>query len=140
MPQLVRGGKWVFGWVIVGQQGELAISLEAWDEYGFQAGEEAVFLPGSRSSGGFGLSTPRLLAQMSEPMQPRILARGRIGEGGLVVVPPVVGVRSGDRLLAVRGSGRALGFVAKGPIFGEALKHPEVNVPVTVEGSARVPT
>jgi len=25
MPQLVKGRKWVFGWVVVGQQGEVRI-------------------------------------------------------------------------------------------------------------------
>jgi hypothetical protein len=43
-----------------------------------------------------------------------------------VTVPATVGVQPGDRLLAVRGSGRALGFVAQGPIYEEALKHPEL--------------
>jgi hypothetical protein len=28
--------------------------------------------------------------------------------------------------LAVRGSGQALGFVAQGPIYEEALRHPEL--------------
>ena len=128
MPQLVKGGKWVFGWVIVGGQGELTIPPEARDEYGFQPGGEAAFLPGSRSSGGFGLSTPRLLAQMAGPLRVRILARGRMGEHGQIVVPPALGMRLGARLLAVRGSGRALGFVARGPIYDEALLHPELEV------------
>jgi hypothetical protein len=128
MPQLVKGGKWVFGWVIVGRQGEVAIPPAAWDEYGFQPGEKAVFLPGSRSSGGFGLSTPRLLAQMAGPLQPRILAQGHIGEHGQIVLPPAVGMQPGNRLLAVRGSGRALGFVARGPIYDEALRHPELEI------------
>lgn len=39
------------------------------------------------------------------------------------MLPTALGVRPGDRLLVVRGSGRALGFVARGPIFGEALLH-----------------
>jgi hypothetical protein len=85
MPQLVKGGKWVFGWVIVGPRGELTIPPEAWDEYQFQVGDEVTFIPGSRRSGGFSLSHPRLLA--------------------------------------VRGSGRALGFVAHGPIYEEALRN-----------------
>ena len=93
MPQLVKGGKWVFGWVIVGLQGELTIPPEAWDEYGLQPGEEAVFLPGSRSSGGFGLSTPRLLARAAGPLHTRTLAGGHIGEDGQLVVPPAVGMR-----------------------------------------------
>jgi hypothetical protein len=128
MPQLVRGGKWVFGWVIVGRQGELTIPPEARDEYEFQPGEEVAFLPGSRSSGGFGLSTPRLLGQMAGPLQTRILAQGQIGEDGQIVVPPAVGMRPGNRLLAVRGSSRALGFVARGPICDEALKHPGLKI------------
>lgn len=43
------------------------------------------------------------------------------------VVAPSVGVRPGDRLLAVRGSGWALGFLTQGPIFDEALQHPELE-------------
>jgi hypothetical protein len=128
MPQLVNGGKWVFGWVVVGRQGELTIPPEARGEYGLQPGEEAVFVHGSRSSGGFGLSTARLLAQMAGPVRLHVLARGHIGEDGQLVLPPTVGTRTGDRLLAVRGSGRALGFVARGPIYDEARKHPELEV------------
>jgi hypothetical protein len=114
---------------MLGGQGELTIPPEARDEYGFQPGEEAVFVPGSRASGGFGLSTPRLLAQMAGSLRAPILARVHIGGDGLVVVPPVVGIRPGARLLAVRGSGRALGFVARGPIYDEALQHPELEMP-----------
>jgi len=128
MPQLVKGGKWVFGWVIVGLQGELAIPPAAWVEYGFQAGEEAIFLSGSRTSGGFGLSTSRLLAQAAGLLQTRALARGSIGQRGQIVIPATVGIWPGDRLLVVRGSGRALGFLARGPIYDEALKHPELEI------------
>jgi hypothetical protein len=128
MPQLAKGGKWVFGWVLVGPQGELTIPPEACDEYGFQTGEEVIFLPGSRPSGGFGLSTPRLLAQMAAPLQTRVLCRGQIGESGQLVLPSTVDQQPGTRLLAVRGSGRALGFVVRGPIYDEALKYPWLEV------------
>ena len=131
MPQLVRGGKWVFGWVIVGSQGELAIPPAAWVEYGFEAGEQATLLPGSRTSGGFGLTTCRLLAGVAAPLQVRALAQCPVGEDGQIVVPAAVGVRPGDRLLAVRGSGRALGFVARGPIYDEAQQHSELETFVT---------
>jgi len=127
MPQLAKGGKWVFGWAIVGQQGELPIPPQAWDEYRFQAGEEVIFLAGSRTSGGFGLSTPRLLAQAVAPLQTRALARGSIGHDGQLVIPAASGMRPGDRLLVVRGSGRALGFLARGPIYDQALQHPELE-------------
>jgi hypothetical protein len=45
-----------------------------------------------------------------------------------VVLPPEVEAQAGDRLLAVRGSGYALGFLAQGPIYEEALQHPELEV------------
>jgi hypothetical protein len=128
MPQLVKGGKWVFGWVLVGPQGAVRIPPEAWDEYAFQTEDEVIFVPGSRRSGGFGLSTPRLLEQMGRPLLARVLARGRIAENRQVTVPTAIGVRPGDRLLVVRGSGKALGFVAEGPIYDEALKHPSLEV------------
>ena len=123
MPQLVRGGKWVFGWVIVEPRGERVIPPQAWDEYGFQVGNRVTFLPGSRKSGGFGLCHARLLARMPVPLQARVLARARVNERAQVVVPPAMGVQPGDRLLAVRGSGHALGFVSRGPIYGEAMQH-----------------
>jgi hypothetical protein len=130
MPQLARGGKWVFGWVIVGPEREIVIPPEAWDEYGFQAGDEAIFTPGSRKSGGFGVSTLALMAEASRKMGGaglHELGRSRFG-GGRVVVPPEVGVKPGDRVLTVRGSRYGLGFIAQGLIYEEALKHPALEV------------
>jgi len=45
-----------------------------------------------------------------------------------VTVPPKMGVEPGDRLLTVRGNCYGLGFVAQGPIYEEAAKHPELEV------------
>ena len=131
MPRLVKGGKWAYGWVAVGPEGQMTIPPEAWDEFGFQAGDEAIFTPGSRRSGGFTISTPELMAEVSERLEGAtmyVLARGRFAEGGRVTVPPEVGAKPGDRLLAVRGSRYGLGFVAQGPIYEEALKHSELEV------------
>jgi len=131
MPRLVKGGKWVYGWVVIGSEGEITIPPQAWRAFGFHAGDEAVFTPGSRRSGGFAISTPELMAEVTERLEGatmRVLARGRFAEGGRVTVPPEVGVRPGDRLLAVRGSRYGLGFLAQGPIYEEALKHPELEV------------
>lgn len=131
MPKLVKGAKWTYGWVIVGPASEITIPPDAWREFGFLAGGEALLIPGSRRSGGFALSTPGLMASVSERMEGaaiRELGRGRFYEGGGMIVPPEVGVKPGDRLLTVRGSRYGLGFVAKGPIFEEALNHPEVQM------------
>jgi hypothetical protein len=130
MPRLAKGAKWTFGWVVVGPEREIAIPPEAWDEYGFQPGSEAIFTPGSRKSGGFGIGTSALVAEASERMGGaglREVGRGRFGNGR-VIAPPEVGVKPDDRLLTVRGSCYGLGFIARGPIYEEALKHPELEV------------
>ncbi|MGD9100496.1 MAG: hypothetical protein PVF45_08445 [Anaerolineae bacterium] len=130
MPRLVKGGKWTFGWVVIAPRGRLTIPPEAWCEFGFRAGGEAVFTPGSRRSGGFGVSTPALMGAVSAKLgggAMRELAQGQFGDGQ-VCVPPQVGARPGDRLLTVRGSRYGLGFVARGPIYEEALKHPDLQI------------
>ena len=130
MPRLVKGAKWTFGWAVVGPEREIAIPPEAWDEYGFQPGDEAIFTPGSRKSGGFGISTSALMAEAREKMGGdglHALGWDRFREGR-VVVPPEVNAKPGDRLLTVRGSCYGLGFIARGPIYEEALKHPELEV------------
>jgi hypothetical protein len=125
MPQLAKRGKWVFGWVVVGPQGEITIPPEAYHEYGFRTGDEVIFLRGSRRSGGFGIGRVEKIPALFEK---RILARKRMARQGRVNLPPATGAQPGDRLLAVRGSGLALGLLARGPIYEEALKHPELEV------------
>lgn len=44
MPRLLKGGKWVFGWTVVGPQRELTIPPEAQREYGFRVGSRVLFL------------------------------------------------------------------------------------------------
>ena len=46
-------------------------------------------------------------------------------EGGVAGMPRLV--KGGDLLLTVRGSRCGLGFVARGPIYLEALEHPELE-------------
>jgi hypothetical protein len=128
---LVKGGKWTWGWVVVGQDRTLPIPPDAWREYGFREGEEAIFLPGSRRSGGFSISTPGLVADAHERMGgagPRTLGRSQFSDGQRVTLPPQIAVLRGARLLTVRGSCYGLGFIARGPIYAEALKHPDLQV------------
>jgi hypothetical protein len=129
MPRLTRGAKWTYGWVIVGPEREIKIPPAAWDEYGFRRGGAAIFTPGSRKSGGFGIIGSASMAEAGqEPNRAylRALGRSRFGDRR-VIVPTDVGVAPGDQLLTVRGSRHALGFVARGPIYDEALKHTELE-------------
>jgi hypothetical protein len=125
MPQIAKGGKWVFGWCVVGAASEIQIPPAAYAEYGFQPGETVIVTRGSQRSGGFGLGRQARLAD--SPLQSRFLGQVTIGINRRVALPPETGVKPGDCLLAVRGSGLALGFVQRGPIYEEALKHPEVE-------------
>lgn len=125
MPQLAKRGKWVFGWVVVGKRRTITLPPAAYREYGFQAGDEVIFLRGSYRSGGFGMGHVEKIPPLFEK---RILARGRVARQGRVTLPLETGVQLGDRLLAVRGSGLALSLLTQGPIYELALQHPELEV------------
>ena len=130
MPRLVKGAKWTYGWVIVGAEREITIPPKAWRRFGFQTGEEAIFVPGSRTSGGFAISTLQLTAEGDAKRggaSLRELGRSLFGDGN-VVIPPEIPVMPEMQLLAVLGSCYGLGFVARGPIYEEASRHPELEV------------
>ena len=128
MPQLAKGGKWVFGWCVVGPDCEIQIPSQAYAEYGFLAGETVIIVRGSQRSGGFGIWRQDVLAQAQISLQLRCLGRARIGEEGRVTLSQEAGVQPGERLLAARGSGLALGFLQRGPIYEEAMEHAEVEI------------
>ena len=125
MPQLSKGGKWIFGWVVVGHNREIRIPPEACLEYGFQAQDDVLFTRGSRPSGGFGLGSRQTLA--GKPVLPRVFAQGILSGQGRVILPQAVETQPGERLLIGHGSGLALGFLQRGPIHEEALYHPELE-------------
>ena len=125
MPRLVKGGKWVYGWVIVGPGLTLPIPPAAWRKYGFQAGGEALLLRGSRTSGGFGLANA---ARLPAHLATRVLGRARFDKDSPGTLPAARLSQPGDRLLAVLGSGYALGFLARGPIYQAALEYEEIEV------------
>lgn len=130
MPRLVKGGKWTYGWVVVGVDRRIVIPPEAWRKYGFQAGEAAIFVPGSRTSGGFAISTSRLAAESDAKrggVGLRELGRSVFGDDS-IVIPPKIPVMPGARLLSVLGSCYGLGFVARGPIYEEAMRHTELEI------------
>jgi hypothetical protein len=150
MPQLVKGGKHTFGWSKVGSGGRIAIPPDAFAEYKFIEGDQAFLFSGSKTSGGFGLATSRLLG--GSPILEMILTQPELSgfkmpEGQFVEIHSRIfcwvtiqdqcifvpedtlqhySIKIGDRLLTVRGSGFALGFIVKGPIIEEAKKHSEL--------------
>ena len=129
MIRLVKGAKETFGWVIVGENRELVIPPDAWQRYGFELGEEAIFTRSSKKSGGFGLTNHQLLEQTSlSGGENLILGKGKFAKNREVIIPETIPVNPKDKLLTVFGSGFALGFITKGAIFDEACKHPELPI------------
>lgn len=128
MPRLVKGGKWVYGWSIVGRESRVCIPPDACREYRFQAGERVVFLKGSRTSGGFGVARSGEVMASPVPLVRRSLGTGIVQAGGRVALPRSLDIRPGERLLVVRGSGIALGFIQHGPILEEATAHADLEI------------
>jgi hypothetical protein len=126
MPQLAKGGKWVFGWVVVGKNCKISIPPEAYTEYGFREGETVLIIRGSRRSGGIGLG--RVEKLIKTPLRSRFIGQTTIDDGWRVTLPPEAGILPGERLLVVRGSGLALSFLQCGPIYDEAIRHPEIEI------------
>ncbi|MGD9117749.1 MAG: hypothetical protein PVJ08_03315 [Dehalococcoidia bacterium] len=153
MPQLVKGGKFVYGLSRIGPQGDIVIPPQAMKEYGYAAGDNVIVMSGSRTSGGFGLTQKRLLEKselkaMVEALpglmnfriaeaetienEGRFFCWTIIKDGGCVNLPDSTladyGLKAGDVLAVGRGSYLSIAFIARGPILEEALKHPELEV------------
>jgi bifunctional DNA-binding transcriptional regulator/antitoxin component of YhaV-PrlF toxin-antitoxin module len=147
MPQIVKGGKYVYGWSRVSVKGKIVIPDEAKEEYDLTAGDKAILMPGSKRSGGFSLTTNKLLgnsrlsaildscprlAEFQKPGGKAIEINGKpycwvkLNKDGDITVPletlKLYGVNPGDLLLSVRGSNLGIAFSAKGPIIDEAKK------------------
>jgi hypothetical protein len=151
MPQLVKGGKYAFGWSKVGPDGEIAIPPEAVAEYKLNSAK-VILISGSKTSGGFSVTSLQALqaSQLGTVLERHPgLSSFELPEGTVVVdgsrllcwvgqqcgsikVPAETleryGIQPGDRLLAIRGSHLGIGFAVKGPIVKEANRHPELSV------------
>jgi bifunctional DNA-binding transcriptional regulator/antitoxin component of YhaV-PrlF toxin-antitoxin module len=152
MPQLVKGGKYVFGWSRVSESGRIVIPQDAYAEYGYRDGEAVILMSGSRTSGGFSLireskfrESPVSIrfrgitaARMSEfrdaksmKVGSRYVCRTRIRGRGITLPHETLldfGTAEGSMLLVGRGSGLGPGFIARGPIVEEAKKHDELKI------------
>ncbi|MBN1176496.1 MAG: hypothetical protein JXA51_02315 [Dehalococcoidales bacterium] len=153
MPQLVRGGKYVYGMSRIGSNGKIVIPPEAMREYRYKDGDYVILMSGSRKSGGFGLTQKKILekselntilkqlpalADYKIPETEIIEQGGRlfcwtvIRDGGRITLPIQTladyGLKPGDLLAVGRGSYISIAFIARGPIHDESMRHPELEV------------
>lgn len=127
MPQLEKGGKWIFGWIIVNRDLIFQVPPEAYSEYGFVTAQELAFIKGSRRSGGFGVGRLETI-NSNDYMVKRIISKTSMGTNRQISLPVDMEIASETRLLAVRGSNYALSFLLQGPIVELAQMHPEIEV------------
>jgi hypothetical protein len=153
VPQLVKGGKYVFGWSPISEDGGIVIPPEAEQEYRLSPGKNAILISGSKTSGGFVITTKSLLEQSalrdnlienpgldSTPIEEgktfefkkRQVCRVKIRKSSMIVLGrqqlEEYGIKPGDYLLSVRGSHVGVAMIVKGPLVEYAKKHPEIKI------------
>ena len=153
MPQLVKGGKYVFGWSQIGKDGRIKIPDEAFKEYELDRDDKVIIMSGSKTSGGFGLASKRLLenTQIGNSLnkypnlihfdipegeviwiEKKLFCWVKMEKMGIVTFSKKLlqsfNLNYNQLLLVGRGSGLAVGFISKGLIYVEAKKHPELKI------------
>jgi hypothetical protein len=149
MPQITKGGKYVFAVSIIGLDGTVVVPPEAMREYHFQDGDKVLLMNGSRTTGGFVVTKVdyieksalySLFKNLPLPMpEGEIVKNGgrsfyrtimRPG-GNIVLTPgalPAFGVKPGERLMVFRGSHLGVGFGCRGPVWEKVMTHRELAV------------
>lgn len=156
MPQLVKGGKYVFGISLIGEQFEIQIPLEAHYEYGLYDSKFVILIAGSNTSGGFSINpiptirVSKLSNVLKEleynledkkfgvPEKSIVNFKNRIiswielnGKATFHLnqsLAAKLGIGIAEKLVVVRGSNLGPGFIARGPIYDEAMIHSELNI------------
>lgn len=59
MPQLNKGGKYVFGWSVIGAEGTIHFPTMALSEYNLTSDPEIIIFTGSEVTGGFCVTNQR---------------------------------------------------------------------------------
>jgi len=151
MPQIAPRGKFIFGWSIIGDKGQIFIPEQARAEYGLQPDQKVILMALSRTSGAFSVGSwarfehSKLafildsLPQVANGLIPEgdtlpykgcRYGWGRLHPDGYLHLAPQVlaglDLRPGDLLLSIRGSAIACDFAVKGPLVEAARGHPEI--------------
>jgi bifunctional DNA-binding transcriptional regulator/antitoxin component of YhaV-PrlF toxin-antitoxin module len=153
MPHVI-GGKQVYGLSRVGMKGKIIIPKEALDDYGLKPNMVAILISGTRLSGGFELTTPKIIDK-SPPMKkifadnPR-LSKLQIKEGttiesggksycwvkvnrdNSITIPPSTlskfQLKPGDLIPSVGGNYLQLHFPSKGPTVQKSRTSSQLGI------------
>lgn len=144
MPQMTKGGKYIFGWSKIGQNGELTFPKMAVKEYNLQEETYIYIISGSKHTGGFCVMTEPLLSHSKLKnilKENPSLAKRSLREGELITykgrkygwlalnksavylsddLMKMLEIKVGDRLLAIRSSDIAFTMGVKGSLIEKA--------------------
>lgn len=154
MPQLNKGGKFVFGISVIGDHNGIRIPEQALKEYGVEKEGKIIIFTGSKVTGGFCVTSKTLLEksklkhiledcpalanyELEEGAFIRYKGRGyawlNISPAGVIHLPDgtmdYLDLPSGSALMSIRSSDIAFTMGAKGPLMDKVYAYPgEIQV------------
>ena len=144
MPQMTKGGKYIFGWSKIGQNGELTFPTMAVKEYNLQKETYIYIVSGSKQTGGFCVMTEPLLShsKLKNILEENpSLAKRSLREGELIAykgrkygwlvlnksevylsddLMKMLEIKAGDKLFAIRSSDIAFTMGFRGSLIDKA--------------------
>jgi hypothetical protein len=144
MAQLSKGGKFVFGWSLIQNNGQVKIPQQAINEYMLCDCDKIILISGSKRTGGFCLSKKSLietslikglfdafpaLKEFKTMEGEFVRFKGRnycwiaLSRNTIRLTPGMLSsldIKPGDKLLSIRGSNIAFVMGAKGPLIEKA--------------------
>lgn len=144
MPQMTKGGKYIFGWSEIKEDGKLSFPTMVIDEYKLEKEKYIYIVSGSKQTGGFCVLPELLLANSklnSILVKNKCLAERSLKEGELILykgrmygwlslegtnvnlpqsLMDSLGVSIGDKLLAIRSSNIAFTMGFRGSLIDKA--------------------
>ena len=147
MPQMSKGGKYIFGWSEIREDGALIFPLPAVEEYNLHQEQYIYIVSGSKQTGGFCVMSKSLLflSKLNHILKenPRLADR-TLKEGELISykgrkygwltlkdngvrlsesLMQMLDIKTGDKLLAIRSSNIAFTMGAKGSLIQKANEY-----------------
>ena len=146
MPQLNKGGKYVFGWSKIGDDGTLHFPPMVLTEYGLLDGQEIIIFTGAKATGGFCVTNQKMLSASKLqkilnalpelkkhgsnsagafiPYKGRSYAWLPLGTDGSITIPvktlEYLHLCPGNKLISIRSSNISFNMGAKGPLVERA--------------------
>ena len=153
MPQLKKGGKFVFGWSLINNDNQIKIPKQAYDEYSLKDCNKVILISGSKRTGGFCVSNRTMIEKSNINglfKQNPQLYDYKINEGEFVKykgrlycwinlnhdlitlsndIFKTLDLKIRDKLLSIRGSDIAFVMGVKGPLIERAnLSDKEIEI------------